>query len=99
MAFARAAGLLLAAQLLQVVAAGDVLQLTESGFGAIPRDVPHLVAFTAPWCGHCKALTAELALAADLLGDKAVVAEVDAVGCRGERNSREHNYSREHCSS
>lgn len=61
-----------------------VVELTDSNFDKIAYDPKKtvIVAFTASWCGHCKTLKPEYALAADALRNEesVVVAQVDMTG-------------------
>lgn len=59
---------------------GAVLELTSETFDdAVKAHAPLLVAFVAPWCGHCKSLKPEFAKAAkDLAKDGLKLAQVDA---------------------
>ncbi len=64
--------------------AGDaydgVLQLTPDNFEQeVGKDVPALVAFTAPWCGHCKTLAGDYSTVAGVYkGQKVKIAQVNA---------------------
>ncbi|CAK5269157.1 unnamed protein product [Mycena citricolor] len=75
---------LLAAALLHLVSASNVLDLNPGNFDEIiGQGKPGLVEFFAPWCGHCKNLAPiyeELADAFVHAKDRVVVAKVDADG-------------------
>ncbi|KAJ8901979.1 hypothetical protein NDN08_004180 [Rhodosorus marinus] len=59
--------------------AEDVLNLTKENFTeTIKGDVPTLVKFYAPWCGHCKKMASAYIEAATELKGKVVLADVDA---------------------
>ncbi|ERT02118.1 protein disulfide-isomerase domain [Sporothrix schenckii ATCC 58251] len=65
----------------KAAAPSDVVMLTESTFGkTIGAEQNVLVAFTAPWCGHCKSLAPTWEkLATDFAAESSVViAKVDA---------------------
>lgn len=59
---------------------GEVIELTDSNFAEQVSGcgLPWLVAFYAPWCGHCKDLAPEWKEVADLLNGKVNVAAIDA---------------------
>ncbi|KAJ1620248.1 hypothetical protein T492DRAFT_1079278 [Pavlovales sp. CCMP2436] len=61
-------------------ALGGLPHVTKATFNATVGATPlALVAFTAPWCGHCQKLHPELETAsAELLGDGVTVVEIDA---------------------
>ncbi|KDN48856.1 thioredoxin-domain-containing protein, partial [Tilletiaria anomala UBC 951] len=64
---------------------GAVVQLNSSNFKKEVLDIekPTLVAFTAPWCGHCKRLAPEYERAAESLSGVVKFANID---CDEERN-------------
>jgi len=69
------------AALVSVAWAADdaVVSLTTETFDdVVAKESLVLVKFTAPWCGHCQALTQPFAAAASDLKDTAVLADVDA---------------------
>mgnify|MGYP000070300599 CR=1 FL=1 len=69
------------AALVSVAWAADdaVVSLTTKTFDdVVAKESLVLVKFTAPWCGHCQALTEPFAAAASDLKDTAVLADVDA---------------------
>jgi len=74
--------LLLLATLIGLVAADDVIVLTESNFDAEVMDKDFIVVeFYAPWCGHCKHLEPEWSKAATILKNNdppLYLAKVDA---------------------
>jgi protein disulfide-isomerase/protein disulfide-isomerase A1 len=57
-----------------------VVELTTGEFDDFLKDNSGgaLVAFTAPWCGHCKRLHPEFEAASEVLGDKVKLANIDA---------------------
>jgi len=59
---------------------GTVVELTDSNFDKIVYNSKNgvLVEFFAPWCGHCKNLEPHYKAAAAQLGDKVVLATLDA---------------------
>lgn len=59
---------------------GDVIELTDSDFKkqVLDSDDVWLVAFVAPWCGHCKNLKPEWAKAASELKGKVKLGQVDS---------------------
>merc|ERR1719218_359612 len=61
-------------------AGSKVVQLSGKDFDEVlGRSKLAIVEFYAPWCGHCKKLAPEYTKAAeDLIGDKILVAKVDA---------------------
>eukprot|EP00823_Brevimastigomonas_motovehiculus_P009383 TRINITY_DN9049_c0_g1_i1.p1 TRINITY_DN9049_c0_g1~~TRINITY_DN9049_c0_g1_i1.p1 ORF type:complete len:358 (-),score=84.80 TRINITY_DN9049_c0_g1_i1:193-1266(-) len=74
------AKLFILALLASAVLASDILVLTPDNFdNEVGGDVPALVEFFAPWCGHCKALLPEYESVATSFKGKAVkIAQVDA---------------------
>eukprot|EP00188_Purpureofilum_apyrenoidigerum_P006348 Plantae.Rhodophyta-Purpureofilum_apyrenoidigerum.ctg9713.p1 GENE.Plantae.Rhodophyta-Purpureofilum_apyrenoidigerum.ctg9713~~Plantae.Rhodophyta-Purpureofilum_apyrenoidigerum.ctg9713.p1 ORF type:complete len:529 (+),score=133.52 Plantae.Rhodophyta-Purpureofilum_apyrenoidigerum.ctg9713:218-1804(+) len=57
----------------------DVMILGKDNFtDTISNSKTVLVKFYAPWCGHCKSMKEDYEKAAEILKDKAVLAEVDA---------------------
>jgi len=57
---------------------GTVAELTPSTFDARTRSGEWLVAFTAPWCSHCKAAKPALREAAKALRGRVSCGTVDA---------------------
>ncbi|OMJ69229.1 hypothetical protein SteCoe_33102 [Stentor coeruleus] len=52
---------------------------TDSNLDEILSTNPYvMVEFYAPWCGHCKRLQPEYEKAAEIVGDRAVLAKIDA---------------------
>jgi protein disulfide-isomerase A1 len=52
---------------------------TDSNFDELLSSNPYvMVEFYAPWCGHCKRLQPEYEKAAQIVGDRAVLAKLDA---------------------
>lgn len=52
---------------------------TDSNFDELISSNPYvMVEFYAPWCGHCKRLQPEYEKAAQIVGDRAVLAKLDA---------------------
>jgi len=68
-----------------VAVPSDVLQLTDANFDeALKEHAGLLVAFTAPWCGHCKQLKpAYEAAAKELKAEGLAIAQVDATANHG----------------
>ena len=66
---------------------GPVVELTSSNFKREVLDIekPTFVAFTAPWCGHCKRLVPEYERAAETLSGVIKFANVD---CDAEKNKQ-----------
>ena len=65
-----------------------MLQLNDGNFlQALEEHAPLLVAFTAPWCGHCKRLHPEMEKAAELLEDREPEVTLAMVDCEA-ANSR-----------
>lgn len=64
-----------------------VKQLTSSNFAreVLEKEKPTMVAFTAPWCGHCQRLAPEFDKVADQLDGVVLIANVD---CDEESNKR-----------
>jgi protein disulfide-isomerase-like protein len=77
--------LIVAASLL-ASAQAEVIKLTESNFDSYVDGSKHaFVEFFAPWCGHCKSLEPEWAIAGNtfLPDDDVVIAAVDATENQG----------------
>ncbi|KAG5983203.1 Protein disulfide-isomerase erp38 [Claviceps digitariae] len=74
----------------------EVVMLTDETFPqTVGSDKNVLVAFTAPWCGHCKSLAPIWeSLALDFAGDKnVVIAKVDAEAPNSKAITRENGVS------
>jgi len=74
----------------------EVQLLTDETFGkAIGGDQAALVAFTAPWCGHCKKLAPTWeSVATDFSGDSNVlIAKVDADSPQGKAVAKKYGVS------
>ncbi|PWY84965.1 disulfide isomerase TigA [Aspergillus heteromorphus CBS 117.55] len=74
----------------------NVEMLTDANFkSAIGGDQAVLVAFTAPWCGHCKNLAPTWELLANdfALESSVVIAKVDADAENGKATAREQGVS------
>jgi protein disulfide-isomerase-like protein len=57
-----------------------LLEMTSSNFDAAASEGNLLIAFTAPWCGHCRMLAPKLAEAAtELAADKIATGKVNAM--------------------
>lgn len=69
----------LAAFLLSVASADDVVTATKANFDEIVgKDELTLVKFFAPWCGHCKKMAEDFKEAATELKGKATLVDLDA---------------------
>jgi protein disulfide-isomerase A6 len=80
----------------QADTASDVQFLDDSNFdAAIGGDKNVLVAFTAPWCGHCKNLAPTWeSVATDFANDEnVVIAKVDADAANGKATAKAHGVS------
>ncbi|AEO56219.1 hypothetical protein MYCTH_2300901 [Thermothelomyces thermophilus ATCC 42464] len=74
----------------------NVVMLTDSTFkNQIGGDKNVLVAFTAPWCGHCKRLAPTWESLADTFASESnvVIAKVDADAETGKRTAAEYGVS------
>ncbi|KAG6062977.1 Protein disulfide-isomerase erp38 [Claviceps aff. humidiphila group G2b] len=74
----------------------EIVMLTDETFAeTIGSDKNVLVAFTAPWCGHCKTLAPVFeSVALDFSGDKnVVIAKVDAEAANSKAVAKENGVS------
>ena len=65
--------------------ANSVVVLTDSTIEQVLAENPYvMIKFYAPWCGHCTRLAPDYERAAELVGNRAVIANLD---CTTETNA------------